>query len=184
MRRIVNSTYVTLDGVIQNLEQWPSLGGFTDEGNKAQIELIERCDAVLMGRHTYDSFAPVWSSRSGDRLGDRMNAITKYVVSTTLTEPTWHHTTVIDHDPIASIRDLKQQAGADIVQYGFGRLTHALMAEGLLDELRLWMHPFFVGTGTPGDLLHRTGSSGRFEHVDSHTLKNGIVILTYQAAVS
>lgn len=181
MRKLVNSTYVTLDGVIQNLEEWPSLGGFTDDGNKAQIELIERCDAVLMGRHTYDGFFPAWSARSGDPLSDRMNAITKYVVSTTLTEPQWNNTSVIDHDPIDTIRDLKQQAGADIVQYGFGPLTHALMGAGLLDELRLWIHPYFVGTGTAGDLLYRTGSSGTFEFVDSNTLDNGIVILTYRA---
>ena len=70
------------------------------------------CDAVLMGRHTYDGFVPVWSPRSGDPFTDRMNAITKYVVSTTLTEPEWANTTVIDHDPIETIRDLKQQPGA------------------------------------------------------------------------
>jgi hypothetical protein len=66
VRTIINSTYVTLDGVIQNPQDWPSTGGFSDEGTHVQTELLERCDAVLLGRHTYDSFAPVWSSRSGD----------------------------------------------------------------------------------------------------------------------
>ncbi|GAB3406806.1 dihydrofolate reductase family protein [Flindersiella endophytica] len=181
MRRIVNSTYVTLDGVIQDLQKWPSMGGFSGEGNRVQTELLERSDAVLMGRHTYDSFAPVWSARSGDPLSDRMNALPKYVVSTTLTDPQWHNTTVIDHDPIRAIGDLKQQPGADIVQYGFGQLAHALMAASLLDELRLWVHPFFVGTGTAGDLLYRTGSAGTFDLADSTSLDSGIVILTYRA---
>ena len=182
MRTIVNSTYVTLDGVIQNPQDWPTLGGFGDAGSQVQTKLLAQCDAVLMGRHTYDSFAPVWSARDGDPLSDRMNAIPKYVISTTLTDPRWHNTTVIDNNPIDAIRDLKQQPGAGIVQYGFGRLAHALMAAGLLDELHLWVHPFFVGSGTTDDLLYRTGSSGTFELGDVTTLDNGIVILTYRAS--
>jgi dihydrofolate reductase len=170
VRRIINSTYVTLDGVIQNPQDWPSLGGFSDEGNQIQAELLERCDAVLMGRRTYEAFAPVWSARSGDLVSDRMNALPKYVVASTLADPQWHNTTVIDHDPIEAIRGLKQQPGADIVQYGFGPLSHALMAAGLLDELRLWVHPFFVGTGTASDLLYRAGSSGSFELAGSNSL--------------
>jgi dihydrofolate reductase len=181
VRRIVNSTYVTLDGVIQNPQDWPSLGSSGNEGNRIQAELLERCDAVLMGRHTYDGFAPVWSARSGDPVSDRMNTLRKYVVSTTLVDPKWHNTTVIDHDPVEAIRELTRQPGADIVQYGFGPLSHALMAAGLLDELRLWVHPFFLGTGAAGDLLHRAGSSGRFEFADSTRLDNGIVILTYRS---
>jgi dihydrofolate reductase len=113
-----------------------------------------------------------------------MNALPKYVVSTTLTDPQWHNTTVIAHDPIEAIRDLKQQPGAGIVQYGFGPVSHALMAAGLLDELRLWVHPFFTGTGTASDLLYRTGSSGSFELADSTRLDSGIVILTYRSPAS
>lgn len=180
MRMIINSTYITLDGVIQSPQNWPSLGSSSDAGNQVQAELLERCDAVLMGRRTYDGFAPVWTARSGDPVSDRMNALPKYVVSTTLTDPQWHNTTVIDHDPIDAIRDLKRQPGADIVQYGFGPLSHALLAAGLLDELRLWVHPLFVGTGTPDDLLYRAGSSGRFDLTGSTQLTNGIVILTYR----
>ncbi|WP_020389206.1 dihydrofolate reductase family protein [Kribbella catacumbae] len=181
MRKIINSTYITLDGVIQNPQDWPATGGFGDAGNKVQIELLERCDAVVMGRHTYDSFAPVWSAISGDPLADRMNALPKHVVSTTLTDPKWNNTTVIDRDPIRAIRSLKEQPGADIVQYGFGPLSRALLAEGLLDELRLWVHPFLLGSGTPDDLLHRPGSSGSFTLADTTTLPNGIIILTLTA---
>ncbi len=82
MRKIVNSTYVTLDGVITDPQDWPALGTFSEAGYQVQYELLERCDAVLMGRHTYDGFAPVWSGRSGDPYSDRINAVTKYVVST------------------------------------------------------------------------------------------------------
>ena len=182
MRRIINSTYVTLDGVIQNPQDCPSVGGFTDQGTQVQTELMERCDAILMGRHTYELFAPVWSARSGDPLSDGMNALPKYVVTTSLKDPNWHNTTVIDHDPIKTIDALKQQPGADIVQYGFDALSHALMAAGLLDELRLWVHPFFVGTGSASDLLYRAGSSSSFKLAGSTTLDSGIVILTYQSS--
>ena len=181
MRKIINSTYVTLDGVIQNPQDWPDRGGFSDTGYAIQTELLMGCDAVLMGRHTYDGFVPVWTKSSGDPYSDRINAITKYVVSTTLTNPEWHNTTVIDHDPIDTIRDLKQQPGADIVQYGFGPLAHALMTEGLLDELRLWIHPFFAGTGADDELLYRAGSTGMFAHADTTVVDNGIVILSYRA---
>jgi dihydrofolate reductase len=183
VRRIINSTYVSLDGVIKDPQDWPSLGSFSDQGGAVQAELLDRCDAVLMGRGTYDGFAPVWMSRAGqDPFSDRMNSMPKYVVSTTLTDPDWTNTTVIDHDPIGTIRDLKRQSGDDIVQYGYGRLAHELMTEGLLDELRLWVHPFFVGTGSAEDLLYRPGSSGRFEVTDVNRLDSGIVILTYQSA--
>ena len=184
MRNIINSTYITLDGVIQDPQDWPSMGGFSDAGNQVQKQLLDACDAVLLGRLTYESFAPVWSAMSGDPFSDRMNALPKYVVSTTLSDPTWQPVVVIDHDPVEAIRDLKEQPGADIVQYGFGRLAHELMAAGLLDELRLWVHPFFIGPGTAEDLLYRPGSSGSFELTDSLTLDSGIVVLTYSARAS
>ena len=179
MRSVINSTYITLDGVIRDPQDWPSLGSFSDEGARIQGALLEQCDAVLMGRRTYDGFAPIWSARSGDPFSDRMNALPKYVVSTTLTDPTWNNTTVIGDDPVGAVRKLKERPGGDIVQYGFGPVSHALLAAGLIDELRLWVHPFL--TGTEG-LLHHPGSSGRFEFVDSTTLGSGIVILNYRAA--
>jgi dihydrofolate reductase len=98
MRKIINSTYATLDGVIQDPQDWPELGSFSDTGYAIQTELLLGCDAVLMGRHTYDGFVPVWTKRSGDPYSDHINAITKYVVSTTLTDPEWANTTVIDND--------------------------------------------------------------------------------------
>jgi dihydrofolate reductase len=184
MRKIINSTYITLDGVIQDPQDWPSMGGFSDDGNGVQKELLHACDAVLLGRLTYEAFAPVWSAMSGDPISDRMNALPKYVVASSLTNPSWQPAVVLDIDPIGAIRELKQESGGDIVQYGFGRLGHELMAAGLLDELRLWVHPFFMGSAGADDLLHRSGSSGTFELADSMTLDSGIVILSYRARTS
>jgi dihydrofolate reductase len=184
VRRIINSTYITLDGVIHEPQHWPSLGSAGDEGNRIQTALLERCGALLMGRLTYEVFAPVWTARAGDPAADRMNALPKYVVSTTLTDPEWPNTTVLADDPIAAIRDLRARDGGDIVQYGFGPVAHELVAAGLLDELRLWVHPFLVGTSSPDALLHRAGSSGRFELADTTSLPNGVVILDYRAGSS
>jgi dihydrofolate reductase len=179
MRKLINSTYISLDGVIENPQDWPSLGSSDGRGTAIQTDLLFRCDAVLMGRRTYDGFAPVWSSRSGDPYTDRINAMTKYVASNSLTEPDWNNTTVIRGDIAAEVARLKAEPGMDIVQYGFGQVSHELLAAGLIDELRLWVHPFFVGAASTDDLLFRPGGLASFRLVDTTSLDSGIVILSY-----
>lgn len=141
MRRIINSTYITLDGVITDPQDWPA-DDFDENSGTIQTELLFACDAVLMGCKTYEGFAPVWSGRSGDPYSNRMNSITKYAISSALQNPEWSNTTVISGELISEIRRLKYQPGQDIVQYGFGPVSYSLMEHGLLDELRLWVHPF------------------------------------------
>ena len=97
----------------------------------------------------------MWEGKSGDPYTDQMNGMAKYVVSSTLDQPTWNNTTVISGDVVAEIKLIKEQPGKDIVQYGFGSLAHTLMEHGLLDEVRLWIHPFFLGNAEPQDLLFR-----------------------------
>jgi dihydrofolate reductase len=184
MRRLVNSTYISLDGVIEGPHHWPALGSQDERGDQLQTDLLLGCDAVVMGRRTYEVFAPVWPTRSGDPLSDQMNAMPKYVVSSTLTDPEWNNTTVIASDPVAAIRELKEQPGKDIVQYGFGPLSHALLAAGLLDRLVLWIHPFLIGRGGPEDLLYRDSELTTFELVDVTQLKSQIVVLSYELATS
>jgi dihydrofolate reductase len=184
MRKIINSTYITLDGVIENPHLWPSPASDDERTGTIQTELLLSCDAVLMGRRTYEGFAPAWSARSGDPMSDRMNSVRKYVVSSELRDPEWNNTTVITHDPVSAINQLKEQPGTDIVQYGFGQLSYTLMEHGLLDELRLWIHPVFVGKGGPADLLYRDCPVSRFDLVDTTSLKSGIVVLRYAAKAS
>jgi dihydrofolate reductase len=180
MRKIINSTYISLDGVIEEPHLWPSLPETRgDTGNQIQIDLLYASDAVLMGRRTYDVFAPVWQSRSGDPYSDRINTMEKYVASSTLKDPDWANTTVIDGDIVEEIRRLKEQPGQDIVQYGFGDVSFALLEAGLLDELRLWVHPQFVGRGGLGELLFRETTPTVLRLLDTTTLANGIVILSY-----
>ena len=181
MRKIINSTYITLDGVIQDPQDWPDNGIEGDgTGLKVQTDLLFGCDAMLMGARTYAGMAPAWMARSGDPFSDRFNAMAKYVVSSTLTDPEWNNTTVIGGDPIAAIRRLKSRPGQDIVQYGFGQLSYALLEHGLLDELRLWVHPLFLGRGTADDLLFRPAATAQLELAGTLALNTGIVILTYR----
>lgn len=180
MRKIINSTYISLDGVIQNPQDWPALGASGADGNALQTELLFTCDAVLMGRHTYDGFAAVWPARSGDPYSDRINTMAKYVASSTLAGPEWNNTTVLGGDVPAEIARLKNQPGQDIVQYGFGQLSYALLERGLLDELRLWVHPFFVGSGNPDDLLARKCPLTELTLTGSKTLSSGVVVLSYK----
>jgi dihydrofolate reductase len=181
MRKIINSTYITLDGVVEGPHLWPSLGRPGDERfGQIQADLALSCDAMLMGRRTYDGFAPVWPTRSGDPVSDHFNAMRKYVVSTTLKDPEWNNTNVIDGDVVGEITRLKQAPGKDIVQYGFGPVSRLLLEHRLLDELRLWVHPLILGQGAPADLLFGTAPSVGFRLTDTTALTDGIVILSYQ----
>ena len=183
MRKIINSTYISLDGVVELPHEWPTIERPSDErSGQVQTTLLMACDAVLMGRRTYEGFAPVWQTRSGDPFSDRINTMPKYVVSTTLTDPEWANTTVISSDVPERIRQLKEEPGQDIVQYGFGAVSTLLMEHGFLDELRLWIHPLFVGKGSTDDVLFPKGPPTQFDLTDTTILKNSMAILTYRLA--
>jgi dihydrofolate reductase len=183
MRRIINSTYISLDGVVEQPHLWPTIERPKDERSYTiQNDLLQACDVVLMGRRTYDGFAPVWPTRSGDPVSDRMNAMPKYVVSTTLRDPEWENTTVIATDVPEAVSKLKAEAGKDIVQYGFGAVSTLLMQHGLLDELILWIHPLFVGKGGPEDVLFPKGPETQFQLRDVTRLNSGMLIASYELA--
>jgi dihydrofolate reductase len=183
MRKIINSTYITLDCAIEDPHLWPSMGeGGAQESFDIQVELLNQCDAVLMGRRTYEAFGSVWPTRSGDVYSDRINAMEKFVVSSTLRNPTWNNTAVIARDPVAEITRLKRQPGKDIVQYGIGQVSFMLLEHGLLDELRLWVHPLILGNKGPQVPHFRDCPPTRMNLVASRILSNGIAILNYQIA--
>ncbi|WP_067456542.1 dihydrofolate reductase family protein [Actinomadura macra] len=181
MRKIISSTYISLDGVIGNPQNWTS-AYFDEEAAGLARDLLFSSDALLMGRLTYDGFAEAWPAMeeaTGD-FGVRMNNLPHYVVSDTLDKPTWNNTTIIKRaDAVATIRELKEQDGQDILQYGFGPVSRALVENGLLDELRLWIHPVIVGTDDPSELLVHRDFSASFELAGTTSFKSGVLIATY-----
>jgi dihydrofolate reductase len=177
MRKIVNSTYVSLDGVIENPQNWHKFG---DEATELAQHLLFSSDALLMGRVTYEGFAEAWQSREGE-FADRFNNMKKYVVSSSLDKAEWTNTTIIPRETaVAELTRLKAEPGQNILQYGVGPVTHTLLRHGLLDELVLWLNPVLVGTHGPDGLLYADGFAGSFELLDAKPYKDGVVILTYR----
>jgi dihydrofolate reductase len=147
MRKIVVSTFVSLDGVVQDPHRWSF--DFQDEDNaRDALELLRGSEALLLGRVTYEGFAEAWPSRQ-DPLGfaDRINRMPKYVISSTLRDPGWNNTIVLDGDGADEVRRLKRQPGGDLLLYGSPTLTQSLMAHDLVDEYRLLMSPVVLGQG-------------------------------------
>ncbi|HET6692005.1 MAG TPA: dihydrofolate reductase family protein [Miltoncostaeaceae bacterium] len=174
MRKLVGSTFVTLDGVISDPQLWGP--PYWDEEHAAYAaSLLEPADAMLLGRRTYEGFAEAWPKRSGDPFTDKINAMPKHVASRTLTETTWN-ATVIPGDLVEGVRALKAEEGANLVKYGTGEVDVALMDAGLLDELHLWVFPVVAGSGErllPGiDLRHLrlTGTSAFRSGIVVHVL--------------
>ncbi|QXJ24188.1 dihydrofolate reductase family protein [Actinomadura graeca] len=184
MRKIINSTYVSLDGVIENPQNWTS-AYFDEEAAAYARDLLFSSGALLMGRRTYDGFAEAWPSMeeaTGD-FGVRMNNLPHYVVSDTLTKPTWNNTTIIKRaDTVAEVGRLREEDGQDVLQYGFGPVSRVLAENGLLDELRLWIHPVIVGAGDPSELLTHKDFSASFELAGTTAFASGVLVATYTPA--
>lgn len=176
MGKIINSTFVSIDGVINHMEAW-HFDYIDDETEQIALEQLQASEAMLMGRDTYDVYASSWPDRDGV-LADKINSMRKYVASTTLDEADWNNTAVIKGDLVAEVAKLKAQPG-DILMHGFGPVAQALVAGGLLDVLHLWVHPHFAGVGTTADMLFSEGNNARLELLSNRTLKSGVVLLTY-----
>jgi dihydrofolate reductase len=175
MRKLVESTFVTLDGTISAPQNWgPPY--WDDEHNAYARKLIFAADALLLGRETYQVFAQAWPPRKGDDLADRINSLPKYVASTTLREPLEWNATLIKGDIAEEVAKLKQQPGQDILKYGTGQLDRTLVQHKLVDELHFWMFPVVAGRGERlldgFDLTH-------LRLLDSTTFRSGIVVLVY-----
>src|SRR5499426_3593917 len=127
---------------------------FDQAAQEDALSLLSNSDAMLMGRRTYEIFSAVWPTQSGP-YADRLNNIRKYVFSSTLQQADWNNATIIAGDVAAKAAKLKSQDGQNLVIYGHGPLGQALLEHGLLDELRLFIHPVIVGRGK---LLFREGT--------------------------
>ena len=174
MRKLIESTFMSLDGVISSPEQW-SPPYWDEEHLSYARKLLFGADALLLGRETYEGFAEAWPARGGDEYTDRINAMPKYVASRTLTETTWN-ATVLEGDTADEVAKLKQQPGQSILKFGTGELDRTLLEHGLLDELHLWIFPVVAGGG---QRLHEGLATTHLQLVDTTVFGTGIVVGVY-----
>jgi dihydrofolate reductase len=179
MGKIVNSTFVSLDSVINHMDRW-HFDFVDDESDVFALQQLRDSDALLMGRLTYEVYAKAWPGRDGD-YADLINAVPKHVASTTLQAPEWANTTVLNGDLVEAVTELKQNTERNILMHGYGPVAKTLVRHGLLDELDLWVHPVLAGVGTPSDMLISDGLNKRLTLLGAKTLASGVVILSYQA---
>ena len=185
MGRIVVTEFVSLDGVMEDPGGAESYkhGGWTfeinsgDEGNKFKLDEALDADALLLGRVTYEGFAAAWPSREGE-FADKFNGMPKYVVSSTLDQPEWNNSTVLDGDLVEEVTKLKQAPGGDIVVHGSAQLVQALIEHDLVDELRLMVFPVVLGGGKR--LFGDTSDKKSLRLTDSKIVGDGVAILIYQ----
>ncbi len=171
--------FLSLDGVIDT-PSWTFPYGFDPRMGEAIGAVTDRCGAILLGRTTYDMFEQGWSERTveDDPGAPFFNDTTKYVVSSTLREPTWRNTEVLgSYDP-ETIRRLTESVDGDLYVSGSGTLVRALLADGLVDALHLFLYPTARGAGPR--LFTQEIEPGVLELAHSESYPNGVVYLQYR----
>jgi dihydrofolate reductase len=177
MSKLIVSNSVTLDGRVDEVRDW-ALPGDDAEFVKYQTELLSHSHGLLLGRNTYEFFAAVWPSRSGE-FPDRMNSIAKYVASTTLKDLEWENSQLIEGDVPEAVAKLKQQPGQDLVVYGSHHLTQSLLEHDLVDEYQLWVYPVVLGRGR--SFFEDGVARMALDLIDTTVIPPGVAILTYQS---
>jgi len=183
MGNVVVSQFITIDGVVEAPGGGEALerGGWAfafkrgDEGDAFKMKELEDTDVLLLGRRTYEGFAAAWPSRSGEPFSDKFNSMPKYVVSSTLKDPEWNNSHVIDGDIPEAVKSLKEQYDGDILVNGSVQLTRELAEEGLIDELRLMVFPTVLGDGKR--LFDQHPESLAFELVESRPAAETLILI-------
>ena len=186
--RIVVTEFVSLDGVMEAPGGEPGFKypGWTfefdrgDDGNQFKLDETRRSDALLIGRRTYESFAGAWPQRE-DEFAERLNSMPKFVVSTTLEDPEWSNTTVLDSgDATAQVRKLKEEFDGELQVPGSHRLVQELIAADLVDQVNLMVFPVILGTGKKA--LEATPERRTLKLKESKVVGDGVLVLTYERA--
>ncbi len=173
--------FMSLDGVFDN-PSWTFQFGFDPKMGEVLGAVCGRCTGILLGRTTYEMFEPAWSTRTAeqDPGAPFFNDTTKYVVSGTLTEATWRNSEIVGpYDP-ATIQRLKDEAEGDLYVSGSGRLVRAMLADGLIDELHLFVYPLTLGAGPR--LFNDGDTPAKLALATSDAYDNGVVYLNYRPA--
>jgi dihydrofolate reductase len=185
MRKLIVTEFVSLDGVMESPGGEPGYAhsGWViphqaEEQMKYKLDEVMEADALLMGRVTYEGFSGAWPERDGP-FADKMNSMPKYVVSSTLKDPEWNNTTVLEGDLADEVAKLKDSEEGPILVAGSRELVHALYDQGLVDEYRLMVFPVILGSGRrlfPDDAADKT----LLELVDTQSFSSGVTVQTYK----
>lgn len=174
MRNIIEYTLVSIDGIFTATSQFFE---YRDEAYiRDGLGQLLACNAMLMGRTTYENFAKLWPGRN-HLWAERINTMPKYVFSSTLKEAEWNNSTIIRGDVVAEVTRLKQQEGGDLLIYGHGLLGDTLLKHHLIDALDLSIYPLVLGQGR---LFFREGLNTTMRFVAAKSFSKGIVKLTYE----
>ena len=185
MGRIVATEFISLDGVIEDpggSEDFEH-GGWSfeisrgEEGDRFKLDETMGSDALLLGRVTYEGFAEAWPSRDGE-FADKFNNMPKYVVSSTLEDPEWTNSTVLEGDVVDAVTKLRQEVDGNIYVHGSRQLAQTLIEQDLVDELHLMVFPVVLGTGKR--LFGETSDKKPWRLSDSRAVGEGVLILTYE----
>ena len=187
MRKVIQSTLMSLDGVVDDVSTW-GRAYFDLAWWKSSLQAIEACDALLLGRNTYEMLAGRTQallaaggnapSLSPDQAyGRQLEATRKYVFSSTLEKADWKNSVLVRADVAAEVAKLKREDGKDLMIYGHGPLGQALLDHDLLDEVHFAIHPVIVGRGR---MALRDGLQAQLELIESRTLANGVVVVSYR----
>lgn len=183
MGKIVVTTFSSLDGVVQapggedfKYANWTFEFDRGADGEKFKEDEAFGADALLIGRKTYEGFAAAWPSYEGE-LADKYNSMPKYVVSSTLTEPSWNNTRVLDRSEVAK---LKEEVSGEIQVPGSIQLAQSLIAEDLVDEIHLMTFPVILGTGRK--LFGETPDKTRWQLTQALNVGEGVLITVFKRA--
>jgi dihydrofolate reductase len=180
MRKIVAGLFISLDGVVEAPETW-HFPYFNDEMGEIVGSQMAAADTMLLGRRTYEEFAAYWADKGGDvDFADQMNDTPKLVASTTLDSVDWQNSELIRGDVATELRRIKKEPGKDISITGSPTLVRSLLRDGVLDELRLLVHPIVVGQGKR--LFDDGGERVPLKLAETRTLSTGVLYLTYVPA--
>jgi dihydrofolate reductase len=185
--RIVVTEFVSLDGVMEapggedfKYPGWSFEFDRGDDGNNFKLEETRQADALLIGRRTYESFAGAWPNREGE-FADKFNSMPKFVVSTTLGDPEWNNTTVLDSgDATAQVRELKEQFDGELQVPGSHRLVQELIESDLVDQINLMVFPVILGTGKK--VFDEKPERRNLRLKESKVVGDGVVVLVYERA--
>jgi dihydrofolate reductase len=185
--RITVTEFVSLDGVMEapggedfKYPGWSFEFDRGDDGNQFKLDETMAADALLIGKRTYESFAGAWPNREGE-FADKFNGMPKFVVSTTLGEPDWNNTTVLDSgDATAQVRKLKQEFDGEIQVPGSHRLVQELIEADLVDQINLMVFPVIIGTGKRA--FEETPDRRRLKLTESKVVGEGVLVLVYERA--